>query len=134
MSSTYHVLCLSHDPALTATGASYNQAAEAEAAIRDDDLQHPHCDLLIARFSGGLVQLGCPPTGSQPRTHQHWCRPHKATEWVDVPWLRVLAAARIARVLPDEITRSHRFSCWPDVRLQRLRHEIGLDLPVEQQL
>jgi hypothetical protein len=132
MSSTFHVLCLSHDPALAITRTGYNQAAEAEAAIRDNGIEHPDCDLLIARFSGGLVQLGCPPTGSQPRVHQHWCRLHRTTEWVDVAWLRVLAAARTAQVLPDEITKSHHFSCWPEVRLWRLRHEIDLANVIRQ--
>ncbi|MEU2924170.1 hypothetical protein ABZ636_03785 [Streptomyces sp. NPDC007251] len=127
MSSTFHILCLSHDPAITITGAGYNRPEEAEAAISDDDTAHPECDLLIARYSGGLIELGCPPTGDQPRAHQHWCWQHRSTEWVDVAWLRILAVARIAQVLPSEFTSSYHFKCWPAVRLQRLRHELGLE-------
>lgn len=50
MSSTYRILCVSHDPALT-TGSDYNSPEAAEAAIRLGVNGHPTCDLLIGRYS-----------------------------------------------------------------------------------
>lgn len=131
MSSTYHILCLSHDPALTVTGLGHNRPEEAEAAVRDDTDSHAHCDLLIARHSGALVELGCPP--SYPaREGAYRCGAHGRTEWVDVEWLLLLAAAHQSG---DEAVRAaagHRgFSCWPWGRLRRLRVELGITVKEE---
>lgn len=128
MSSTYHILCLSHDPALHITGLGHNRPEEAEAAIRDDSDAHGHCDLLIARYSGGLVELGCPPC-YPPRPGARRCTTHSRTEWVETEWLRLLAAAYQS---DDEAVRrateDRGFCCWSWERLRRLRAELGIEL------
>lgn len=126
MSSSYHVLCLSHDPSIRVAG-DYNRPGEAEDFIRDGDHQHTDCDLLIARVSGALVEIGCPPTGDQPRAHQHWCSPHRDTNWAGADWLRVLAIAGKTQCLSSQLLARHTFWCWPDIRLRRLRDELDLD-------
>jgi hypothetical protein len=131
VSSTYHILCLSHDPALTVTGLGRNRPEEAEAAVRDDTDSHANCDLLIARHSGALIELGCPST-YPAREGAYRCGTHGRTEWVDVEWLRLLAAAYQS---DDEAVRDvaaeRGFRCWPWERLRRLRVE--LDITVKEE-
>lgn len=126
MSSSYHVLCLSHDPSIRVAG-DYNRPGEAEDFIRDGDHQHTDCDLLIARVSGALVELGCPPTGDEFRRHQYQCSRHHETSWGGANWLRVLALAQRAECLPPALLDKYTFRCWPNVRLHRLREELDLE-------
>ena len=68
MSSSYAVLCLSHDPAVIAADSEWNRPEQAEQAIRDGIASHEHCDLLIGRYSyldlndkginGGIINEG----------------------------------------------------------------------------
>ena len=51
MSSTYYVLCLSHDPAITVNDSGYSSPEAAEEAIRDRASGHEACDLMIGRYS-----------------------------------------------------------------------------------
>lgn len=129
MSSTYLILCLSHDPA-TAEGEC-RTPEEAAERIRVGVEGHPSCDLLLARRSGGLIEVGCPDS-TDPRPGQRPCRMHGRTEWVDVAWLRLLAAAHQS---DNEAQRSFAeardFQCWSWERLRRLRD--WLDIPVTGQ-
>lgn len=127
MSSTYRILCLSHDPAVEA--GEYTSPEAAEAAIRDGLGQHQGCDLLIGRYSYPLVEVGCP--GRQgAATRERGCGSyHVHTEWIDSGWLLVLAHARHAAALPKEIVRHTDLSCWTEQRIRRLREELGLELP-----
>ncbi|MFC5217295.1 hypothetical protein [Streptomyces coerulescens] len=128
MSSTYRIMCLSHDPAIEA--GEYTSPEAAEAAIRDGIAQHQHCDLLIGRFSYPLVEVGCPSRLGTPAPGQGGCNGyHRDTEWIDSGWLLVLAHARHAAALPEGIDRHHDVSCWTDQRILRLREELGLELP-----
>lgn len=125
MSSTYRILCLSHDPAITA-GDDYNSPEAAAAAIAAGVDEHPHCDLLIGRYSYPLIEVGCPPTTRPARPGQRGCYAHATTEWVDVAWLRILAAVHQSgneetRALAGDSHLSH----WPWERLRRLRDELG---------
>lgn len=128
MSSSYHILCLSHDPALTVTGLGHNRPEVAEAAVRKDTDSHAHCDLLIARHSGALMELGCPST-HPAREGAYRCGTHSGTEWVDVEWLRLLAAAYQS---DDQalrgVTAERGFRCWPWERLRLLREELGFTI------
>jgi hypothetical protein len=55
VSSTYRVLCLSHDPAIVAAD-DFQRPEQAEEAIRDGMTNgHEHCDLMIGRYSYPLV-------------------------------------------------------------------------------
>lgn len=125
MSSTYYLLCLSHDPAITVNDPGYNRPEEAEAAVRDPATGHEQCDLLIARYSGALIELGCPPNYPQ-REGAYRCGIHTRTEWIDWEWLRLLA---VAYQSDDERVRlavgDRGFRCWPWDRLRSLRVELN---------
>ncbi|MET7477968.1 hypothetical protein ABZT17_26875 [Streptomyces sp. NPDC005648] len=125
MSSTYHIFCLGHDPAIAITGLGHNRPDQAEAAIRDDTDSHARCDLIIARYSGGLVELGCPP--SYPvRDGAYRCGVHSRTQWVMDEWLTLLAAAYQSDDEAVKAAAEHRgFSCWPWDRLRRLGAELN---------
>ena len=128
MSSVYRVLCLSHDPAIT-TEAEYGRPESAVAAIASGIDGHSDCDLLIGRYSYPLIEAGCPPTTGPERTGRHCCYPHSITEWVDVAWLRILAAVHQSgtdqmRALASETRLAH----WPWERLRRLRDELSIDV------
>lgn len=128
MSSTYYVLCLSHDPAITVNDPGYNRPEEAEAAVRDRPSGHENCDLVIGRYSAPLVALGCPRSADQP---EH-LRPgtlrcyHGGTMWTDVDWLLLLAAAyQSTDPAVREAVEAGRHSCLPWERLRCLRVELG---------
>lgn len=128
MSSTYYVLCLSHDPAITIRDCGgADDAAKAVAAGIEG---HLDCDLLIERVSGGPVEYGCPPR-DWPRPEVR-CR-HSSTAWVDTEWLRLLAAAHQSTdpAVHEAIGRGH-FYCWTRDRLHRLRHSLGNAPEVEE--
>lgn len=132
MSSTYRILCLSHDPAITLeaewqSGAGGRETAEAIAANpgeHKETVDHVGCDLLIGRYSYPLVEVGCPgqPVHGKPR-HHPW---HPRAHWTDVTWLR-LAAAAIGLYEPTvEIADALKgiAGCWSPERLRRLRNEL----------
>lgn len=124
MSSTYRILCLSHDPAIT-DEAEYSTSEAAAQRIAAGVGGHVSCDLAIGRYSYPLVEAGCPASRDQPA--QLRCG-HGSTIWVDAHWLRLLAAAHQSTdpaVLAAVTKGGHR--CWPPERIQRLRLE--LDLP-----
>jgi hypothetical protein len=134
VSSVYRVLCLSHDPAIT-TPAEYSQPEPAIAAITSGIDGHRDCDLLIGRYSYPLIEVGCPPTTGPERSGRHRCYPHSVTEWVDVAWLRILAAVHQSgtedmRNLAGETRLAH----WSWERLRRLRDELSIDVtePADQ--
>lgn len=129
MSSTYYVLCLSHDPAITVNDPGYNRAEEAEAAVRDRPSGHEGCDLMIGRFSYPLVELGCPRSADQPES----LRPsvlrcyHGGTMWTGKEWLLLLAAAyQSDDPTVREAVKAGNHSCLPWDRLRRLRVELGI--------
>lgn len=118
MSSTYYLLCMSHDPATVIT-----QLGDPESLPNPDDLQesHPHCDFVISRLSGAPVEFGCPGFGACP------CGGHSGIRWVDADWLRVLRIALDARTSDTQRLRDkrHTLKCWNFERLNGLRYELG---------
>lgn len=125
MSSTYRILCMSHDPA-TLHG-DYHSAEDAAADIAAGVYGHPHCDLMIGRWSGAFVELGCPGS-HRPRPGQRACWGHRSTEWADAAWLRVLALVHqqdsdTARKLTGQTV----LLCWSWDRLRRLLDELGIE-------
>jgi hypothetical protein len=126
VSSTYRILCLSHDPALVIDTPDWNRPEPAEAAIRDGIDGHRACDLMIGRYSYPLVGLGCPPSRDQPAT-MPCC--HGITMWTDKDWLLLLAASYQSDD-PDMRKAIERGShqCLPWERLRRLRVELDVEL------
>jgi hypothetical protein len=132
VSSTYYILCLSHDPAITVNDPGYNRPEEAEAAITAGINDHADCDLVIGRYSYPLVELGCPAALGRPKH----LRPsvvtcyHGGTMWIDRDWLWILAAAYQS---PDPdmraaIEKGHQQQCLPWERLRRLRNELDFTI------
>lgn len=116
MSSTYYLLCASHDPATIIT-----ELGDPEALPRPSDLEktHPNCDFVISRVSGAPVEFGCPGFGTCP------CGGHGGINWIDADWLRLLVIAqdvKAARI--RKIRERSGLRCWDDIRLRRLRHEL----------
>lgn len=127
MSSSYHVLCLSHDPAIVAV-SECRGVEGAERLIAAGIEGHEYCDLVIMRVSGGPIEFGCPPVTD--RVGQRSCGYHRhSTEWADVAWLRVLHIAYGTD--PDRVQECGAIlRCWPSERVHRLRYHLGI---VEQE-
>jgi hypothetical protein len=131
VSSTYRVLCLSHDPAIVAAD-DFQRPEHAEAAIADGVTGHENCDLAIGRYSYPLVELGCPAAPGRPkhlRPNMVTCY-HGSTIWIDRDWLWILAAAYQS---PDPdmraaIEKGHTRQCLPWERLRRLRNELDFTI------
>lgn len=123
MSSTYRVLCLNHDPAIV-IDRDWNNGPEAlDAACNPDRHEvleaHVGCDLLVGCWSGSLCEIGCPPKDFSAAR----CG-HRRETWIDVEWLRLLAAALDAdgpalQKAVEGVTRPYR--CWTRQRVQQLR-------------
>lgn len=127
MSSTWRVLCLSHDPATWVTMDGHHRDAEALAAVaemRDNDNDEHHlCNLLVGAYSYPLWHVICPGT---PRgvAETHGCR-HAHPKGVDVEWLQLLAAADQHRgTEPIAAALGKLPSCWSPERVHRLRKEL----------
>jgi hypothetical protein len=119
VSSTYRVLCLSHDPAIIVTDEweplEWNNEDEPIAAVakRLGSLaSHAKCDLMVGAYSTPLVQVACPPN------EKHW---HKEPVWMDANWLKLMAAAMIEPndAVNTVLDRFH--GCWNPERVRRLR-------------
>lgn len=144
MSSTYRILCLSHEPALILSPEwSTTQRMDAELAAahpaEGNGLgEHTECDLLVGRYSYPLIEVGCPRSNghqSQPRGRvpAHYPYHPSDTEWVGVEWLRVLwLAMQVAKDSADPydlaVVRKVP-GCWTEKRLERLAPEMKLELP-----
>lgn len=128
MSSNYSVLCTSHNPAIEAR-VELRTPTDAEAAIAAGIEGHQTCDLVIARYSGALCELACPPTLSARRRDQHRCYPHRDSQWIGAEWLSLLHLAQ--QEPPGSALRNaagdHGFHCWPDWRVERLRLALGIE-------
>lgn len=122
MSSTYRILCLSHDPALVTDiewSSGTDNVAAVERAARTGVPGHEACDVLIGRWSGSIVEFGCTKAVKDER-HACW---HNGAYWVDVLWLRLLALARRAPEGSTERMLAARADrCWSPGRVDRLRH------------
>lgn len=113
MSSSYHVMCLSHDPATYAVG-DFNNRREALEAIADGVHSHPACDLLIMRMSGAPVEFTC--------TGQTEACKHSYAQDADADWLRILAYFHPTEDVDylNGVRSSPTLKHWTPQRLQRL--------------
>jgi hypothetical protein len=134
MSSTYRVLCLSHDPAMVAADGDWNRASMAEEVIAAGVEGHEQCDLLIGRYSYPLVEVGCP--ASKDRRFKHPCV-HGGTQWVDVAWLALLAVAQQDPSRAEApsalrvVAREAGARCWSPERVRRLGPALGVTAAAE---
>lgn len=115
MSSSYHLICASHNPAIT-IGSEWRSPHDALAAAAtrntgDAFIEHPACDLLVARLSGDWVEFACPGGDSCPY-HRH-----DIDTWTDRGWLRLLHAAHRRG---DDISNHDLPRCWTRDRVLRL--------------
>lgn len=137
MSSAYHILCLSHDPAICLDGdQDYTpnalSALAAAAGIASQDphagrpafveqlARHAHCDLLVGRYSSPLVDVACPGV----RPHCPTGHRHDSDTWTRAGWLRLLHAAHQRG---DDVARLGLPSCWTKQRVLRLGRELGIE-------
>lgn len=121
MSSNYHVLCLSHDPALVIDhDFSYEGIKALDSRERDALAGHQQCDLAAGRYSYPMIEAGCfgrqmpGPTGCKGM--------HGPVLWTRSEVLRLMIAAtgKVDGKLLDP------FTCWAPARLARLRAELGI--------
>lgn len=126
MSSTYRVLCLSHDPAIVAADGDWNRPEFAEAAIREGIEGHETCDLLLGRYSYPLVEVGCP--ANPKRDDGLACGWHSRTQWVDRGWLQLLYLAQHepSGKLLAGVKDQTRFRCWTPQRLHRIADDLDV--------
>lgn len=119
MSSTYRLICMSHDPALVIYDNEWNNpglAADAavERFVSPAD-RHQHCRLMIGRWSGGLFEVGCVRNSKHPGVY------HPTTdEWVDLAWLRLIVISGAEAVEQAKLP-----TCWTYEVAARL-HAAGL--------
>jgi hypothetical protein len=123
MSSTYRLICMAHDPAIV-IDRDHPTLTDALAALLSDEITeaHPHCLLLIGRWSGGLIEVTC----ADLRHADH--RGHRT---VDAAFLRVVLAAyqAVESVAdPDGLLGAlNRLpTCWGAERIRPLRYELGV--------
>lgn len=77
MSSTYRVLCVSHNPAIDTGVECHSSQYDDKYALEmlsEASKQHPECDLIIGRYSYPLIQIGI-------RTAQN------KIAWMDKGWI-----------------------------------------------
>ena len=128
VSSTYSLICLSHDPAIEVYDITHGHRDEALAAALSHP-EHPHCDIAVARYSGALVEVACLPGSPElplrHRGHSGW---HRDAEWVDAVWLKALILA--LDYAPEDARKAvglpFAAHCWPPDRVNRLRPVLGL--------
>ena len=121
MSSNYTIFCLGHDPAIEIMGdiSSPNDALVMAAERRHERLnEHSGCDLLVGRYSGGLVEIGCP---GDPYCHYHG---PNADTWTEAGWLRLLYIAHAHDIGVGELRIP---SCWTRERVLKLWAALGME-------
>lgn len=129
MSSTYRVLCLSHDPAIIVHDPGYSRPESAEEAIRTGIAGHEACDLAIGRYSYPLVEFGCPASRDQQRKLR--CT-HGSAVWIESDWLRLLTAAyQSSDSSVRKVVEEGHHHCLPWDRLRRLRAELCITVKEE---
>lgn len=120
MSSSYYVLCMSHDPAIhiTELGRDTDMREALVMGIGD----HQKCDTVVMRVSGAPVEFGCPGMQSTRCPYGH-----RDVEWIDANVLRLLYYTKDdTREEVQKLFNRHPLSCWTKERLQHLRYELNV--------
>lgn len=135
MSSTFSIVCLGHDPAIETDRLTHNarDVRDLDAALGllpAQRTEHPRCDLLIARYSGDLVEVICPPSAEPGETrHSGIYHPH-GPSGIEAKWLRLLWAS-CAYPAPREpelqaAVDAFAATCWSWPRISRLGYVLGI--------
>ena len=123
MSSTYDLICASHDPALTTINGEWSDLSRALTAVGGAGV-HGGCDLVIGRWSGALISITCPPNSPAAACHGR----HREPETIDVEWLWLLHKATAYPELSGPVEWVHRrFMCWHPQRVTRLAGLIDVE-------
>ena len=109
MSSTYRIICLSHDPAFILDFESQHREAVEQVSTTGDTLyRHENCDLVAGRFSYPLIEVGCFPRKG-PNGHSACKVPqHSNMIWYDrdvlrlVWWANRISMRRSVHLVADE--------------------------------
>jgi hypothetical protein len=125
VSSDYRLVCLSHNPGL-GIGTEYVSPDEAVSALGTMLPDHGDCDVVLGRWSGALVELGC-LGGRRPG---HGSLYHVVVLWTRAEWLALALAVvqngshpeSVVRVL-ERATRD----CWTVDRLTRMRNLLATE-------
>lgn len=125
MSSRYNWICISHNPAIEIDNPEYQDFNQITGAVKNEDRPtgHKQCDLIVGRWSGGLVELMCP--GCKYRKyHGSSCQ-----KWIDKDWLVLLLRAwEFNKPKPGGSNSnyagiaipSHLMQCWHPDRLNKI--------------
>jgi hypothetical protein len=115
MSSSYYILCMSHDPATVVSESSTEQTAIE--LVGEGFETHPSCDFLVMRVSGAPVEFTC--TGDTAAClHSH-------EQTADADWLRVMQKLEeLASAETEIMRRRHTLKCWSKERMHRLRSRL----------
>ena len=127
MSSRYNWVCLTHDPAIEIERPEYQKFDEITGAIlnRNKPEDHTKCDLIVGRWSGGMVEAVCPECQYHSTRYQ---------KWVGLDWLRLLYRVwsfntptlgghvhpQLGISIPNSLTQ-----CWHFDRLDKLFSMLG---------
>lgn len=119
MSSTYRILCLSHDPAIDVddSGDGFRSLEDAVSAIlsrRGSAEIHQGCDLVVVRWSGSIISAYCPQN----------CPRHATDDQVDAFWLRLLILTPVEAY--DRASAQWSSRCWTRSRAMRMRYLLGV--------
>jgi hypothetical protein len=109
MSSVYRYICLSHDPSIIIENIEYSDFDTTTGAILNKTKIHNHatCDLIVGRWSGGLVELVCPSCNYHGSSYQ---------KWVSKDWVLLLKRSIDKQV---EVPRGL-YRCWTAERVERM--------------
>lgn len=127
MSSNYHLLCLSHDPAIVLSEYDF-QRADISAVTRAYPglADHQQCDIMVGRYSYPLVEVGCfgaitleGPTGCKGY--------HNGIQWMDRDWLRLLCTVNEHHSVNPQFMSPLTGRCWTPERLRRLAPGLGMN-------
>lgn len=125
MSSNFSLICASHQPAIVLDGEypDVRRALEALEPGAGLAAQHPHCDLIVGRWSGGLIELGCLPSNARiyaGQPHTGW---HRDVQWVDASWLRLMLLTT-----PKQHATARIRGCWTQHRIATLHQVLDLEV------
>lgn len=140
MSSVYRVLCLSHNPAMLSSDYESDNPGLAHLSLANArQTDHPHCDLVIGRYSYPLIEVTCYGTSSSNAAYPGCTHAHPQ-RW-DASFLALLLfvyQSPLAKTSSPTSNKTLRIArkaaqgCWPSNRLTTLANELSYILEPTQ--